>query len=86
MRLNVSVSYPGTLGIKTDKGQQNNYPLTLDAPTVSYEVMKLRYDTGALSTDAPEPTPDLEPELELALSSDDGSNLLDDNGQVMETY
>lgn len=54
---NVSYAYPGKLGITTDKGQQNNYPLVLDAPTESIEVMNIRYETGALSTDAPDPLP-----------------------------
>lgn len=51
----VSVAYPGTLGVKTDKGLQTNYPLVLDAPTVDAGTMLLRYDSGALSTDAEDP-------------------------------
>lgn len=54
---NIAVAYPGTLGIKTDKGQQVNYPHVLDAPTVDAQTMNLRYESGALSTDAPDPIP-----------------------------
>jgi len=54
--LRLQVAYPGTLGITTDKGQQNNYPLVLDAPTESYETMLLRWQTGVYEVDAPPPT------------------------------
>lgn len=54
--LRLQVAYPGTLGITTDKGQQNNYPLVLDAPTESYEIMLLRWQTGVYEVDAPPPT------------------------------
>lgn len=54
---NVTVAYPGKLGITTEKGQQNNYPLVLDAPTESVNIMNIRYETGALSTDATDPLP-----------------------------
>lgn len=53
---NVCVAYPGLLGVKTEKGQQVNYPHPLDAPTVDQDTMQIRYDTGALSTDAPNPS------------------------------
>ena len=58
--LSVSIAFPGTLGVATDKGVQNNYPLVLDAPTESKSVMIDRYETGALSTDAPNPEEDAE--------------------------
>lgn len=54
---NLSVAYPGTLGIKTEKGQQNNYPLVLDAPTESYEIMLLRYESGVFEVGASPPVP-----------------------------
>lgn len=54
--LRLQIAYPGTLGITTDKGQQNNYPLVLDAPTESYETMLLRWQTGVFEVDAPPPT------------------------------
>lgn len=53
---NVSVALPMTLGVKTSKGQQVNYPHPLDAPSVDKDTMQIRYDTGALSTDAPDPS------------------------------
>lgn len=53
---NVAVAYPGVLGVKTEKGQQVNYPHPLDAPTVDKPTMQIRYDTSALSTDAPDPS------------------------------
>ena len=53
---NVVIPYPGLLGVQTEKGQQVNYPHPLDAPTESKPIMQLRYDTGALSTDAPNPS------------------------------
>lgn len=56
LRGRVAVAYPGLLGVKTEKGQQVNYPHPLDAPTVPESLMQLRYDTGALSTDAPDPS------------------------------
>lgn len=57
---NVSYAYPGKLGITTDKGQQNNYPLVLDAPTESYETMLIRWQTGVfeVGADAPIQPPD----------------------------
>lgn len=56
--LRLQVAYPGTLGITTDKGQQNNYPLVLDAPTESYEIMQLRWQTGVFEVGAPPPLED----------------------------
>lgn len=56
IRGNVAVAYPGLLGVKTEKGQQVNYPHPLDAPAVPESIMQIRYDTGALSTDAPDPS------------------------------
>lgn len=53
--LRLQIAYPGALGITTDKGQQNNYPLVLDAPTESYETMLLRWQTGVFEVDAPPP-------------------------------
>ncbi len=55
--LSLVLAYPDTLGIETEKGQQNNYPLVLDAPDREEVVMDLRYETGALSTDAADPIP-----------------------------
>jgi len=54
---NVSYAYPGKLGITTDKGQQNNYPLVLDAPTESYETMLIRWQTGVYEVGANAPVP-----------------------------
>lgn len=56
-RLKVKLAYPGTLGNTTPKGQQNPYPLVLDCPDREPAVMDLRYETGALSQDAPDPVP-----------------------------
>lgn len=55
--LSLKIAYPGKLGITTEKGQQNNYPLVLDAPTESVNIMNIRYETGALSPDATDPLP-----------------------------
>lgn len=60
---NIAVAYPGKLGITTDKGQQNNYPLVLDAPTESYETMLIRWQSGVfeVGADAPvQPAPVVE--------------------------
>ena len=46
------VAYPGTLGVVTEKGIQDVKPNVLDAPTESYEIMKLRYDTGVYEVGA----------------------------------
>lgn len=54
---NVKIAYPGMLGDTTEKGQQNPYPLVLDAPDREPEVMDLRFETGALSEDAEDPIP-----------------------------
>lgn len=58
---NVTVAYPGRLGVTTEKGQQNTYPLVLDAPTESYDVMLLRWQTGVFEVGATPPTPIPEP-------------------------
>lgn len=56
---NVRYAYPGTLGVPTDKGIQDVKPLPLEAPTESYEIMLLRWQTGVfeVGADAPEPPP-----------------------------
>ena len=54
---NIVRPYTGLLGIPTEKGQQNNYPLVLDAPTESYELMLLRWQTGVFEVGAPQPVP-----------------------------
>ena len=55
--LDVKIAYPGTLGDETPKGQQNPYPLVLDAPDREVVIMDLRFETGALSEDAADPLP-----------------------------
>lgn len=57
LMLSVSIAYPGTLGVKTDKGIQNTYPLVLDAPTESYDIMDERWKTGVFEVGAPPPEP-----------------------------
>lgn len=49
------MAYPCTLGVVTDKGIQDVKPNVLDAPTESYEIMKLRWDTGVFEVGAPPP-------------------------------
>lgn len=53
--LRLQVAYPGTLGVVTGKGIQDVKPNVLDAPTESYEIMKLRWDTGVYEVDSPPP-------------------------------
>lgn len=54
---NVRVAYPGTLGVPTDKGIQDVKPLPLEAPTESYEIMLLRWQTGVFEVGASPPLP-----------------------------
>ena len=54
--MRVKYAYPGTLGITTEKGQQDVKPNVLDAPSESYEIMLLRWQTGVFEVDAPPPT------------------------------
>jgi len=54
--MRVKYAYPGTLGVATDKGQQDVKPNVLDAPSESYEIMLLRWQTGVFEVDAPPPT------------------------------
>lgn len=56
--LRLSQAYPGTLGVTTEKGQQNTYPLTMDYPAYSYEIMLLRWQTGVYEVGAPPPLED----------------------------
>ena len=53
--LRTVVAYPGTLGVVTEKGIQDVKPNVLDAPSESYEIMKLRWDTGVFEVGAPPP-------------------------------
>lgn len=55
---NVKVAYPGTLGVPTEKGMQDVKPLPLEAPTESYEIMLLRWQTGVFEVGAPPPQPE----------------------------
>lgn len=54
---NVSIAYNGVLGVTTEKGQQDVKPNVLDAPTESYEIMLLRWQTGVFEVGAPAPVP-----------------------------
>lgn len=69
-RLNTRIAYPGVLGVTTEKGQQDVKPNVLDAPTESYEIMLLRWQTGVFEVDADAPdVPEPEPEYpELAFN------------------
>lgn len=58
---NVTTAYPGTLGAPTDKGIQDVKPLPLEAPTESYEIMLLRWQTGVFEVGASEPNPPPDP-------------------------
>lgn len=53
---NVTTAYPGTLGVPTNKGIQDVKPLPLETPTESYEIMLLRWQTGAYEIGASAPT------------------------------
>ena len=55
------MAYPGTLGVVTDKGIQDVKPNVLDAPTESYEIMKLRWDTGVFEVGSAQPAEPIEP-------------------------
>ncbi len=55
---NYKIAYPGTLGVPTDKGIQDVKPLPLEAPTESYEIMRLRWETGVFEVGAPPPQPE----------------------------
>lgn len=55
---NVAIAYPGTLGVKTEKGLQDVKPLPLEAPTESYPIMQLRWETGVFEVGAPPPSED----------------------------
>lgn len=55
---NVTVAYPGTLGVPTEKGIQDVKPNVLDAPTESYDIMRLRWETGVFEVGAPPPQPE----------------------------
>lgn len=57
-KLSVTVAYPGVLGVTTDKGQQDVKPNVLDAPTESYEIMLLRWQTGVFEVGADAPQMD----------------------------